>query len=84
MSKQDNILQHIADIDFRTKEERQRHALDDFKGWYDALYDQQLLSYSDLAQAQLTLLSSILWYLMPDKEYKKFLKRKPVVSAPVL
>lgn len=75
MDKQTKILQHIKDIDFRTKEARQEHAVDDFKDWYNDLQAHQSIAYSETTQAQLSLLSSVLWYLMPHKEYKIFMKQ---------
>lgn len=62
------IQDHIKDVDFRTREERQKVCLPEFIGWYSNLVSQP---YSERNQGQLTMLSSVLWYLLPVKEYKK-------------
>jgi hypothetical protein len=69
-------LEHIKDIDFRTREERQKQALPDFVEWYkDLAKKSEEEGYSDLLQGQLTMLSSVLWYLLPEKDYKKLVRR---------
>jgi hypothetical protein len=76
VSKQQNILQHLGDIDFRKRENRQENAIEDFKEWYEDLVVSQELDYSERVQGQLTMLSSILWYLLPPADYKKLTKLK--------
>lgn len=62
---------HLKDIDFRTHAVRQSHALEDFKKWYDEL---EAVEQTERIQGQITILSSVLWYLMDPKEYKQFMK----------
>lgn len=64
---------HLKDIDFRSREERQKHALKEFKDWYALLSNKP---YSDLSQGQLTMLSAVLWHLLPKNEYKKLVTSK--------
>lgn len=67
---------HLKDIDFRTRAERQKAAIPDFKEWYQDLIAHQALGYSERTQGQLTMLSSVLWYLLPEKDYKKLTRLK--------
>lgn len=71
---------HLKDIDFRSREERQKSAITEFKEWYEDLVAHQALEYSERTQGQLTMLSSVLWYLLPEKDYKKLirLKKSPI------
>lgn len=70
---EEKILQHLPDIDFRSREERQFNCLEDFKQWY---LDLQKLPYDDITHGQLTMLSTILWHLLPMHEYKALQKGK--------
>ncbi len=69
-------LAHLRDIDFRSREERQKMALVDFKNWYETLLANQDLAFSERTQGQLTMLSSVLWYLLPESEYKELTSKK--------
>ncbi len=75
--------EHLKDIDFRTREVRQEGAIKDFKQWYVQLASQP---YSDRIQGQLSMLSSVLWYLLPANEYKKLVTSKKdlnVITTPI-
>lgn len=65
--------EHLKDIDFRTHAVRQSQSLEDFKSWYEEL---AVVEKTERIQGQITILSSVLWYLMDPKEYKKFMKVK--------
>lgn len=67
--------EHLQDIDFRTKAERQVSIIPDITGWYETLIRSQTNNFSDIVQAQITMLSSVLWYLLPEKDYKKLTRR---------
>ena len=66
-----SIAEHLQDIDFRKKEVRQKDYLKEFILWHKQLSKEP---YSDLIHGQLTMLSAVLWYLLPTKEYKKLVK----------
>lgn len=67
---------HLKDIDFRTKSERKKQMIPDFIEWYEDLIAHQALGYSERTQGQLTMLTSVLWYLLPEKDYKKLTRLK--------
>lgn len=73
------IKDHIKDIDFRKREVRQQEAVKDFKQWYAQLSQRP---YSEMLQGQLSMLSAVLWYLLPPKEYKKLVTSKKDLNAP--
>ncbi len=68
-----SMYKHIKDIDFRTREVRQENAIEDFKQWYLHLTS---LPYSETTQAQIGMLSAVLWYTLPKNEYKKLVTNK--------
>lgn len=70
------VQDHLKDIDFRSRTERQKHIKEDLSEWYKDLQAHQSLAYSETTQAQITMLSSILWYLLPEKDYRKLTRRK--------
>lgn len=70
------VKDHLKDIDFRSREERQKNMIPDLISWYEDLQAHQSLGYSEFIQAQITMLSSILWYLLPEKDYRKLTKLK--------
>jgi hypothetical protein len=77
VSKTDNIAQHLDDIDFRNHEERQKAWRKDFKVWYKDLWESARANPNDERIAgQLTMLSSVLWYLLEPKEYKALVRGK--------
>lgn len=67
---------HLKDIDFRSRAERQKQMIPDFIEWYEDLIAHQAISYSERIQGQLTMLTSVLWYLLPEKDYRKLTRRK--------
>lgn len=72
MSAQD----HVVDIDFRSWQARHDAATSDFISWYEELsrrIDSEGLT--ERLSGQITMLSSVLWYLLTPKEYKKLVKR---------
>lgn len=69
-------LDHLKDIDFRTKAERQKAYKEDFIEWYEDMLGHQHLHFSETVQAKLQMLSAVLWYLLPEKEYRKLTRRK--------
>lgn len=70
-------LEHLKDIDFRKREVRQADYVNEFTNWYNELFEySQNHDYNQTVQAQLTMLSSVLWYLLPAKDYKKLTKHK--------
>lgn len=73
-----SIQDHLDDIDFRTKEERQKAFKEDFLGWWENLctyLDEN--GWDDRIGGQKDMLQSVLWYVLSDKEYKAALKFKP-------
>lgn len=76
--KQSSLIEHLPDIDFRSREERQTNAIEEFKQWYEILAERQAIRYDDRLQAQLAMLSAVLWHLLPKSEYKKLTKRDAV------
>jgi hypothetical protein len=71
---------HLQNIDFRTREQRSKEAIDDFKQWYRDLHVQVCLKPDERLEGQLTMLSAVLWYLLPASEYKAFMKISKVES----
>ena len=72
-----NISDHVADIDFRSREVRQASKIEDFTDWYLELSEySDNHDYDPWIQGQLTMLSSMLWYLLPERDYKKLTRRK--------
>lgn len=70
-------LEHLKDIDFRKREVRQADYINEFTNWYNELFEHsQNHDYNQTVQAQLTMLSSVLWYLLPKKDYNKLVKHK--------
>lgn len=65
---------HLRDIDFRTREQRSKEAISDFKQWYQDLHIQVRLQPDERLEGQLTMLSVVLWYLLLASEYKAFMK----------
>lgn len=66
------IEEHLKDIDFRKREVRQATHKETFIDWYNQLYEYSSRhDYDPLIQGQLTMLSSVLWYLLPKQDYKK-------------
>lgn len=78
MSKTDNFAKHIDDIDLRTHEERQKSWRKDFMQWYEDLqsYRKKNGVSDERVEGQLTMLSSVLWYLLDPKQYKALVKGK--------
>lgn len=76
------VKEHLADIDFRRKEVRQANAVNEFVIWYEAMSNQISKQYSGRVQAQLEILSAVLWHLLPDKEYKRLTKLKGTPNIP--
>lgn len=65
--------EHIKDIDFRKREVRQAAHINQFKEWYNHLAEQP---YSEANQAQLSMLSAVLWHLLSKQDYKKLVTSK--------
>ena len=63
---------HPADIDFRNHSARTARAKEDFVSRYNELQG-RIVSHgcSDRLSGQITMLSSVLWYLLSPQEYKK-------------
>ena len=74
------IQEHLQDIDFRSKEERSKQIIPDLISWYNSLIDNKDLMKDQRLQGQATMLSSVLWYLLPSKDYKKLMKLKPIAD----
>lgn len=74
-----SVEEHLADIDFRKREVRQANHINQFKEWYVELAQQP---YSDMIQGQLSMLSAVLWHLLPAKEYKKLVTSKKGLGQP--
>lgn len=70
------IPAHLKDIDFRTREERQKAWKEDFTDWYQDMLAHQSLAYDDRVQAKIEMLGAVLWYLLPEKDYRKLTKLK--------
>lgn len=64
--------EHLKDIDFRSHEVRSKSAKEDFIKWYEELQNRPR---TERIEGQLSMLSSVLWYLLSPKEYKKLIKR---------
>lgn len=81
MTKADNIKKHLDDIDFRTQEERSKSWKDDFLAWHkDISQTMKVHGYNDMLAGQLTMLSSVLWYLLPPKEYKALVRGRVFID----
>ena len=66
------LSDHLADVDFRSREERQKNAKEDFIEWYKKLSARNLSEpFDDMLYGQQIMLSNVLWYLLPEKEYNK-------------
>lgn len=65
--------EHLKDIDFRKREVRQDNHINQFKEWYTILSQEK---YSETTQAQLNMLSAVLWHLLPKADYKKLTTSK--------
>lgn len=70
--------EHLKDVDFRTREIRQASHINQFKEWYVQLSQEP---YSDMIQGQLSMLSAVLWHLLPKSEYKKLVTSKKDLNA---
>lgn len=68
--------QHLADIDFRTREQRQSTRLETYIDWYNQLSEYLSRHDDERLQGQLTMLSSVLWHELPKSEYKKLVTGK--------
>lgn len=67
-----NIVKHLADIDFRTREERSKGWKVEFMRWYEDLDRALLYNPQDpILQGQMMMLSSVLWHLLREPEYKQ-------------
>lgn len=66
--------EHLKDIDFRTRQQRNKNAIMDMKEWYLSLYKSRQTNDSDRLQGQMTMLAAVLWLLLPEKEYKQLTK----------
>lgn len=68
---------HLKDIDFRTREVRQLESIPEMISWYKELHQrQEEKEYDAYLNGQSSMLSSVLWYLLPKKDYKKLTKLK--------
>lgn len=80
-----NTSDHLIDIDFRTREVRQASSLEELTRWYLKLsYLQNTEGYDDFLQGQMTMLSSVLWYLLPANEYKKLTAMMKIETNPTI
>lgn len=71
------IKDHLADIDFRTREERQETYKEEFIQWYKTLANHNLNQpFDERLFGQQNMLGCVLWYLLPKKEYDKLTKLK--------
>ncbi len=68
-----SVEKHLNDIDFRSRGDRSKNAVPDFIMWYETLIERP---YSPENQAQIRMLSSVLWYLLPKADYKRLTSRK--------
>ena len=66
--------EHIKDIDFRSREQRQATSLDTFVEWYEELQTKLNHSYDDRTAGQLEILSAVLWHILPVYEYDRLRK----------
>ena len=66
--------EHLKDIDFRPRDVRSQNALQEFVSWYEDLAAAQIVDYSERRQGQLTMLSAVLWHLLPAADYKRLTK----------
>ena len=74
------IQEHLQDIDFRSQEERSKQVIPDLTLWYNSLIDNKDLMKDQRLIGQVTMLSSVLWYLLPSKDYKNLMKLKPIAD----
>lgn len=66
-----SIKDHLSDIDFRSKAERQKAYKADFLEWWKSLITYlEINGYDERVNAQKEMLQAVLWYLLDDKEYK--------------
>ena len=81
-NKSKNIEKHLDDIDFRTQAERSKAWKEDFLAWHkDLTQTLKVNGYSAPIQAQLNMLSSVLWYLLPPKEYKALVRGRIFIDT---
>jgi hypothetical protein len=71
-----NVQDHIDDIDFRSWDARNAQALQDFVKWYKILTKERSEGISERLEGQITMLSSVLWYMLPPAEYKRLVGHK--------
>lgn len=64
---------HLKDIDFRSREVRQNDHIKQFKECYIIIANRP---FTETNQAQLMMLSAVLWHLLPKTEYKKLVTSK--------
>lgn len=79
-----NALEHLEDIDFRSREERQALASEELVKWYNRVFDAYSADpSSEWLGGQLSMISACLWMLLPKAEYKKLrtIKYKKVKDA---
>jgi len=71
------VSMHLKDIDFRSREQRSRQAIADFKKMYTELHLSSINGPENpRTEGQRTMLATVLWYLMPKREYSEFMKIK--------
>lgn len=85
MTKKDNIAKHLDDIDFRTREERQKDALPTMLEWRGHLHAAiKKNGLNERLEGQLTMLTSVLWLLMPAKEFDALKQGKIYIDQTLL
>lgn len=67
--------EHLKDIDFRTREQRQSTSTETFVEWYNELVSRIEYKYDDRTAGQLEILSAVLWHILPVYEYNSLRKR---------
>lgn len=66
--------EHLKDIDFRTREQRQATSTDTFIEWYEELQTRLENNYDERIAGQLEILSAVLWHILPLSDYANLRK----------
>ncbi len=76
-----NIQEHLDDVDFRSREQRQANRKETYIDWYNQLSECLLGHDDERLQGQLTMLSAILWHELTPNEYKKLTTSKTLTNT---
>lgn len=78
------VENHIKDIDWRAWSERNKNAVHEIMQWYDLIWRQVQEAPSERLYAQMAALSSVLWLLLDEKRYKRFMKPRNISQGTLI